>query len=248
MAEGGQMSAPQLRLQIVLDHLELTHYALAQSLKVVPNRITRAMNKKQGIDTELLFKIAHKWPEINMHWIVTGKGSMMMDSKDPTLVNDPITEYMVAPDIRVVPGDYFNDYRSRFMDSKWIKNLPKANNLHQEPGIYRDFEIPSNHMHDPMGFGINPGDIIRTQKIEDALWSHVFVPGTIGVFVTELAVYARMVDAIDSVKDKLQLMAWNRIYKSEKLKLSEIREAWLYRSLQTQRDFKDKYYDYREKK
>lgn len=44
--------------------------------------IGRARRNKSGLHTDTIEKILHTFPELNPTWLLTGNGSMLLDSKD----------------------------------------------------------------------------------------------------------------------------------------------------------------------
>jgi hypothetical protein len=234
-------TATQQRFEMLINQLSPSVYALANRLSVSQSRIWRALEKQKGVDAELLDKIFQKFPEVNMDWVITGRGSMLLSGTETLEVKEPIESYNRPGDIRVVFKHQLSEYPRHCMDNGYIRKLPYAGGTPGESGRFRDFEMGSSNMSDSLGSGIIEGDILRTQLVPEDQWQKVLALGMLVVIVTQRSIYIRMVQSLDA--ETITLKSWNPLYQPETIKISDIRETWLYRGLTTTRDFKHKLYE-----
>jgi len=65
-----------LRLRAVLENLNLTQKALAQQLGIDATFLGQVMNGKRGVGHTILVNIAKAYENLNIRWLITGKGEM----------------------------------------------------------------------------------------------------------------------------------------------------------------------------
>lgn len=240
MSTENQKTEVQRRFEMLIKHLNISVYALAQRIGVSQTRIWRALEKQKGVDADLMQLISRKYPELNFDWVVTGRGAILNDMNTAE-VRENMHLLMPSSNIKVVYAHQQADYGAHCLDNSWIRNLAFAPTGITEPGIFRDFEMTGNQMQDPNGNGILQGDIVRCQKIAQEQWAKVIIPGQIAVIVTQTEVHIRMIKA--NKKENITLKSWNPIYDTTDIPHSQIVEIWLYRSLSTNRDWKHKLHE-----
>lgn len=229
----------QQRFEMLIKRLNISIYALAARIEVSQSRLWRALEKQKGVDSELLHLISLKYPHLNMDWLVTGRGSMVLENA-LDVVQEPMAEYTTSS-VRVVYKHQLKEYGMGCLDAGYIRKLPLAPVGVGQTGTYRDFEQDGSNMQDTAGNGINHGDIIRCQQIPPDQWQQTIQPGQVVVVVTAKATIIRMVKEIND--ESITLKSWNNLYKEEQVPLSHTVEIWLYHSLHTTRDFKHKLYE-----
>ena len=66
------------RLQQFLTHKNITVYAFEIRIGAGKNVIQRAIKNGTSFNVKMLELAGAKYPELNMHWLVTGHGSMLL--------------------------------------------------------------------------------------------------------------------------------------------------------------------------
>lgn len=67
------------RLHIYLQHRSITTYAFSESCGVSKSYMTQQRKGKGNIGSDTLEKIKQTYPELNLLWLITGKGPMLID-------------------------------------------------------------------------------------------------------------------------------------------------------------------------
>ena len=68
-------------------HLQLTEmypgrHALAEKIGVSSGYITKAFSKKSAMGSDLLERIMRLFPQLNIVWLLTGEGDMILEEDD----------------------------------------------------------------------------------------------------------------------------------------------------------------------
>jgi hypothetical protein len=233
MADDKIKTPAQLRIEAFLESLEISVYALSSIIGYSQTRIWRALDKKQGIDSNLLATLAEKFPQLNIDWVITGRGEML---KTTDVVNEPSTEYNTSIPVKLITKHTYVEYVKHYFDPVYIRKQPSNGSEPREKGIIRDFEVVGNHLEDPNGDGIQDGDIIRCQYITSDLYDKVLKPGQLVALVTKKEIQTRIISELTD--NHITIIALNPLYPAITIPRNTIAEIWAHRSLLTNRDFK----------
>ncbi len=77
------------RLEILLNEYNLTASRLSERIGVQRSGISHILAGRNKPSFDFLLKLAKEFPEININWLLTGKGEMLVDkiNKEPDLFN-----------------------------------------------------------------------------------------------------------------------------------------------------------------
>ena len=72
-------------------HLQLTEMyvgrnALEERLEVSKGYITKALTKKSAMGSDLLERIMKLFPQLNIVWLLTGEGDMILEGENPAAI------------------------------------------------------------------------------------------------------------------------------------------------------------------
>jgi hypothetical protein len=82
------------RLQMYLDLKNLSTNEFEATIGVSQGTISKALLGKTNFRHSVLWDIFLKFPEINMDWLVTGRGAMLVDQSAPLpMAAEPVAEY-----------------------------------------------------------------------------------------------------------------------------------------------------------
>lgn len=228
-------SPTQKRFEVLIKHFNVTVYGISQQLGCTQNRIWRAMHKQKGIDSELLEGISEIFPEANMDWLITGRGSMLHGG-DTMAIQDQRDNYGIANEgVKLVSKHQYAEYCQHHGRPDFISALPSLDSSIIDPGAFRDFEMSGPQMQHPQSGGIQESDIIRAQFIPKAQHAQVLQPGSIIVAVLADNIIIGQIS--ENSKGKISIEYWNPLYPSIKIPITSIRQLWSYRSLRTTRDW-----------
>lgn len=80
------------RLEIILDHYGLTASSFADKIDVQRSSISHLLSGRNKPSLEFIMKIIHVFPEVDLYWILNGKGNFPKEETyyDQSLFNDKI--------------------------------------------------------------------------------------------------------------------------------------------------------------
>lgn len=90
-----------------------------------------ALDAKKGIGTDKLVRIAATYPELNINWVVTGLGEMLIEKEVNAIINQHIKKNKVIPFVKATAiggfgGDSFsigiNDVKEHYVIPKFDKD------------------------------------------------------------------------------------------------------------------------------
>ena len=98
------------RLKQLLEHLGMASSAFAQSIDVNRSSISHLLSGRNKPSLDVIIKILEKYPEVNLYWLLNGKGEFLSNSKDAIpppgdliKTEDSITQITSANDVN--PSD-----------------------------------------------------------------------------------------------------------------------------------------------
>ena len=71
------------RLQRIMDYYDLNASALADSLGVLRSSISHLLSERNKPSLDFVLKIIDKYPEVDIYWLLYGKGSFPKEEKKP---------------------------------------------------------------------------------------------------------------------------------------------------------------------
>lgn len=151
----------------------------------------------RGIGNDILQRISDKYPELNITWLLTGGGEMIIPD-DTNIVGEAKvyygSNYLEVPMINVkAQAGYLHTYG----DPEYIDSLPTELWIvdKQYKGKYVDFEVEGDSMDDRSVDSICAGDHILcreiqrqhwTNKLHINKWSFVIVHKSMGVIIKRI--------------------------------------------------------------
>lgn len=112
--------------------------------------------KEKSLSSDVLAKIVTSYPEINLEWLLTGKGEMISKKEDISMLKDDEIELKQPQIITVdshnednivlVPQKLKAGYLTGYNNPDFIQKLPTYRMPGINNGIFRMFEIEGNSM------------------------------------------------------------------------------------------------------
>lgn len=81
------------RLKQYIDYKGITVSGFERSIQISNASFGKSLQKGGTIGADKLEKILKIYPDINLYWLITGKGEMIIENKN--LVNEPEVEYKI---------------------------------------------------------------------------------------------------------------------------------------------------------
>lgn len=88
------------RLQRIMDYYDLNASALADSLGVLRSSISHLLSERNKPSLDFVLKIIDKYPEVDLYWLLYGKGSFPKEEKKP--VPTPLLTEIPFPEDNVL--------------------------------------------------------------------------------------------------------------------------------------------------
>lgn len=156
--------------------------------------ITRLINEKRKPSRMTCEKIAQRFPQYSLNWILTGKGEMYQEKERQT-VSTPTdkkektqrqhTNYSFTPNVRPIENIGFMNvplihiraqcgYLNGYGDQEYIDTLPTLPVIVDRTyhGNYRLFEAEGDSMDDGSRSSICDGDIVLGREVRRDLWRY----------------------------------------------------------------------------
>lgn len=90
----------QDRFKQLLEEKNLTATRFAAMIKVNASAMSHILNGRSKPGFDVLDKIAQAFPEVNLNWLISGKGSMYNNSPLSTTLNRPIQKNLFEAEIK----------------------------------------------------------------------------------------------------------------------------------------------------
>ncbi|TAI48719.1 helix-turn-helix transcriptional regulator [Flagellimonas allohymeniacidonis] len=71
-----------VRLKRLLEHYDLTVSAFADSIGVQRSSMSHILNGRNRPSLDFIMKVVQTFPEVNLYWLLNGKGSFPSDSAE----------------------------------------------------------------------------------------------------------------------------------------------------------------------
>ncbi len=184
-------------------------------------------NIKGSIGTTILNKISNAFPDLNIEWLLTGEGEMLMSTnathisdsskiEKTNTIKDKIENYKLLP---LMNQDVVGGIKNEVVDTMgYITGYMPFVNAQEG-----DIAVPVTN--DSMYPTYSPGSIVQIRKIER--WREFIESGQ--VYIIELKDGRRLIKEVKKAEDKehLILVSHNHRYGEDEIDKDLIRSVWL---------------------
>lgn len=192
--------------------------------------------KETPLNSTAIGNILLELPDINIEWLITGKGEMLQTQKIEVKNND--TNIIQIP---IVSQYAFSDYSKNFDNANFIKNLPTYPiSVDRElKGYFIMFEVKGNSMDNNSKESLQEGDLLLSRNIKKEYWKYklnannwkyVIVHKTEGIMIRKIIKH-------DLEKKIITAHSLNPIYEDIDISLDKVEQ--LFHVMQIQRKIKD---------
>lgn len=93
---------PGIRFKRILEHFNLSQQAAAELFKFSKGYISQMVNNHSEIPSKILLELKARFPAVNINWLLTGEGEMLVPEKPQLLLvaesdqeyrNDPLNTF-----------------------------------------------------------------------------------------------------------------------------------------------------------
>ena len=85
------------RLKVVMDYYDLTATSLADSINVQRSSISHLLSGRNKPSLDFVMKILQKYPEVELYWLLNGRGKFPKTTKEQTTLPFKKTEKEATP-------------------------------------------------------------------------------------------------------------------------------------------------------
>lgn len=225
------------RIKLIMEDKGYSKNALAKQIGIHPTTLNNWITGKTKADNLKLDALCD-FLKINIDWLITGDGEMLLDSSesDENIKPNPNDEakLITNPNIKMIPlvSQYAQaGYLSGFADAEYMETLPRVPFIvdHEPHGNYMSFEVRGDSMFDGSSDSLVEGDLLMCREIDFDYWkSKLFInkwKNFVVVHRTEGVLVKKIIDH-DVERGIITLHSLNPMYKDIKICLSEVAQLF----------------------
>lgn len=152
--------------------------ALAKKVGLPPQRLYDiSSGKTKNFSKPVITGIISQFPNINVNWLLTGEGEMLMSPQPKEVFNEaePIDDSGEYMEIPIVPQTAQAGFASGWGDPEWLDAFPTVK-VKVEAGFrgsYLSFRINGDSMETSDGLGgFFSGDLVLGKKLDISYWGY----------------------------------------------------------------------------
>lgn len=167
----------------------------------------------------ILNKISAKYPMLNIDWIKTGNGNMLVNE----LNSDAGGDIAFVP---LVPQRAYAGYLSGYMDDVYISALPTIPIVKEGKDKYIAFEVSGNSMDDGSSRAYQDGDIVICKICPDYMIknNNIHYDGREFIVVHKEGILLKQITQMDLINGRITLHSFNPTYRDLDLNLGDVRQ------------------------
>ena len=124
------------RLEIILEYYGINASAFADKIGVQRSSLSHLLSGRNKPSLDFILKILDVYPEIDLYWILNGKGSFPKSNSKPT-ESEPITSITPIPAVSAAKTKVNEDLFSETIPEE-IKSVPTANRIENQNILFDD--------------------------------------------------------------------------------------------------------------
>lgn len=214
------------RLKVFLDETRVSYNSFDVTIGAGNGYIGKQIKRKASIGSDMIETIVSKYPQLNVVWLLTGKGDMLLNKKKArpsggvpavVTVDEGGNDNIVLVDVKAAAG-----YPIRHLEPSFIKPLPafKLPGAQFRNSQFRAFEVEG----DSMSETLEHGSWVIASLLDDY---KSIKDGYIHVVVTESEVSVkRLLNRVDD-RGAIVLQSDNHQYPPRQINYEEVKELWL---------------------
>lgn len=217
------------RLKQVVGWTKLKQVQFAAEIQVPVTTLSGAIRGiHKNVSQTVINKIALRYPEVDIDWLITGKGSLIK--------RNPVHNNTHTAILQVRATD-FQKYLSALKETG--QALADAEALYypqRSKETLRNFEVTDNSLAEAPAL-LNKGDFIRTRLLSAEQYRNEALLGRLCIVVAD-DIYMRFITGFEANKTFIKLSAANKLYRDIEIAISGIHEVWLYEGFYTTREIR----------
>mgnify|MGYP002753738562 CR=1 FL=1 len=233
----GRLDAQQV-IQNLLDHLGIKAPTLASEVDVLYRRVYDIQSgKTRKVSGDLANKIVARYPDISLHWLLTGEGEMLRTAEEKAEEKPHRIESNVRPvlegerewvEIPLVPYRARAGVLSGFGDPDWQEGKQTMPVLidRRLSGDYLLFEVEGDSMDDGSSTSFLEGDVLLCRVCPRGDWQYGIKRrgDTYCVVATDAeGIALKMITKHDKSENTITCHSLNSIYDDYIVSLSDVK-------------------------
>jgi len=129
------------RLQLFMQHEGVTAFQMNQAAGLSRTLLAKAIENHQGLNTATIEKIVKKYPNLNVDWLVTGRGEMLITAEAPKLPqqrNTPLPKDLEGSLYRQIVWHLLLQESYSERHDRLVDIIQTLNNLNEKSGTLID--------------------------------------------------------------------------------------------------------------
>jgi len=124
------------RLELLMEHFSMNASSFADKIGVQRSSISHLLSGRNKPSLDFVMKIMDLFPEVNLYWILNGKGNLLKDEVDFSEQFKPKDEDDHAPiSNQILASEKNIEKESEVVISK--NKVPQLQNLNPNPDIFK---------------------------------------------------------------------------------------------------------------
>ncbi|MDR1338551.1 MAG: S24 family peptidase [Prevotellaceae bacterium] len=184
-----------------------------------------------SIGSEIIEKIAHVYPDLNIEWLITGGGKMIRDPYGQRSGTARELSYRKFLHVPVVSRYAQAEYLDHQDDKLYINTLPTLPVLaeHEGKGEYMCFEVRGDSMNDGTVNSYKPGDILICREISPRFSQKKLYFNSPRFFLIvhrEEGVIVKQIIDCNTEKGEMTVHSLNPLYEDSLIRLDDVKKLF----------------------
>lgn len=217
------------RLKQVVVWTKLKQVEFASEIKVPVSTLNGAIKGvHKNVSQTVINKIALRYPEVDIDWLITGKGSLIKSA--------PVRNNTHIPILQVRAADFEKYVASLRETGQVLADVQAIYFPLRSKETLRNFEIMDNSLTEVPAL-LNKGDFVRARLLAETQHRNEALLGRLCVIVAD-DIYIRFISGFSADKTRIKLSATSKLYNDIEVLVSGIREIWIYEGYYTSREIR----------
>lgn len=221
-----KMETVKERLVAYLDSIKISKAEFGRKIGVSSAYVT---SMRKSIQPDKIEKIKEVFPDLNIQWLLTGEGKMLMGDSPPNTEATPAHMGRRAG-IPLVTQYAYGGYLTGYGDPEYMESLPIVDFTpdREMTGNWLAFEVRGDSMNDGSFESYRPGDIVICREVEPYLWkdSRLHYDRRDFVIVCEDGILIKRITSHDVENHLVTIHSLNPEYPDRTLDLIQVRKIF----------------------
>ena len=220
------------RIYQLIDYKEDSVYKISKEIGVSNGYFSKTRAKNGSIGSDIIEKIVNYYTDVNVEWLLTGKGEMLKKEKTEEPIVKIVEGRNLVPNVVVVNEEDDEafiplveykaqaGYLTGYLDRNYIKKLPMYNVPGLYGGTFRMFQVKGLSMYPTLQDGSYIiGEFVETWEYMTDNRVYIIVTVNEGIIVKRVKNRIRKYKSLYCSSD-------NREYGNIRIPIEDVKEVW----------------------